>query len=157
YLVEGLAATVGATLGTLPVSAWWFQSIPPLGAIANLIALPTLGLVLVPIAAVACTAPEPLSHGAAVVGTALPTAVLAVLAPLAIDPWTPAVGPLGATGLAIAVTVGARRAWLGIGLGAAVLLWPRWDPDPLRVTFLDVGQGSAALVEDHGRRVLVDG
>ncbi|MEQ1570668.1 MAG: ComEC/Rec2 family competence protein, partial [Myxococcota bacterium] len=150
-------ATIGATAGTLPVAAWWFQAVPPLGPLANLVAMPTLGLALVPVAGVAAFAPDPLAAAAAHLGTAGAGLILAALEPMAVDPWTPAVGPLGAAGLAVAVgLVGARPA-LGLALGAAALGWPRARPHDLRVTMLDVGQGDAVLIEDRSTRVLIDG
>ncbi|HKZ06416.1 MAG TPA: ComEC/Rec2 family competence protein, partial [Methylomirabilota bacterium] len=58
-------------------------------------------------------------------------------------------------------TPGARRAALGLALGGlAAAAWPLLAPADarLRVTFLDVGQGDAALVEvPGGHRLLVDG
>ncbi|MCA9494650.1 MAG: MBL fold metallo-hydrolase, partial [Myxococcales bacterium] len=65
---------------------------------------------------------------------------------------------LGALGMLAALLLGLRRWWLGLAVGAACLLPTRSAPDVPRVTFLDVGQGDAALVElPDGRRILVDG
>ncbi|MEQ1503191.1 MAG: ComEC/Rec2 family competence protein, partial [Myxococcota bacterium] len=158
WVADGFAATIGSTLGTLPFAAWWFQQVAPLSAIANLVAVPVLGVAVVPIGAVACAAPAPIDGWAAALGTVACRIVLAVLDPLAVDPWTPAVGSVGAIAVGAAVVVGIRRPWLGLVLGVAALGWPRSAPEVLRVTVLDVGQGDAALVERaDGSRWLVDG
>lgn len=156
WLRTGISATLASTLGTLPAAAWWFQEVAPLSAPANLIAMPVIGLAVVPLAAVATWGPAPLDTGAAWLGSAMAEALLHVLAPFAVDPWTPAVGPLGAVALAGALLVGTARWWAGVGLGALVLgvRAPRGE----RITVLDVGQGDAIVVEHGGGRTwLVDG
>jgi competence protein ComEC len=158
WLIDGLGATFGATVGTLPFAAWWFQAVPPLAPVANLVAMPTLGLSLVPLAAAVATLPSPLREIAAWLGTSLCEIVLIVLEPLAVDPWTPAVTANGALAVALAAIVAARRPAPGVLLGVLVLAAPRTTPAHLRVTFLAVGQGDSALVEwPDGRRWLVDG
>lgn len=158
WAIDGLGATFGATLGTLPFAAWWFQAVPPWSAVANLVALPTLGLALVPLAAAVALLPSPLREGAAVLGTALCRAVLVVLAPMSVDPWTPAVTAVGALLLGAALIAAVRWPVQGTIAAAAVLAGPIPRPDHLRITILAVGQGDAALVEwPDGRRWLVDG
>jgi len=48
-LAGGLATSVGATAGTLPVVAWRFQQLSPLSALANLWAVPWIGSVATPL------------------------------------------------------------------------------------------------------------
>jgi hypothetical protein len=43
WIVASLATSIGATLGTLPWSALLFQSLAPLGFVANLVAVPLSG------------------------------------------------------------------------------------------------------------------
>lgn len=158
WSADGLAATFGSTLGTLPFAAWWFQAVPPLSPVANLVSLPVLGVALVPIGAVACAAPDPIAWLAAGLGTGLCRLELALLGLLAVEPWTPAVGPIGALVLGALVLGSLRRPARAAVAAAILLVSPRPAPDGLRVTFLDVGQGDAALVEwPDGRRWLVDG
>jgi len=159
WAVASGVATVCSTLGTLPAAAWWFQQVAPLSPLANLIALPLMGFGIVPCAAVACWGPQWASGPADVAGSGLCVLLLRLLAPLAVPPLTPAVGALGALGLAAALAVGLRRPSLGALLGAAVLgIRPGPPCCGPRVTFLDVGQGDASLVEyPDGARWLVDG
>jgi competence protein ComEC len=155
---EATVTTVGTTLATLPASAWWFQAVPPLAVPANLVAMPLLGLLAVPCGAVACWAPWPLAGWGAALGTLLCRVSVWLLSWCAVEPWTPAVGPVGAVALTLAVGLFLVRPWAG-ALLAAACLWPaRRAPTGTRVTFLDVGQGDAALVEQpDGTRILVDG
>ncbi|MCB9689931.1 MAG: ComEC/Rec2 family competence protein [Alphaproteobacteria bacterium] len=158
WLIAGLAATLGATLATLPASAWWFQSLPPLAPLANLVATPALGLVGVPCAALAAWAPWPLDQLGGTVGSVVCAVTLRILAFLAVRPLAPAVGPIGALVMLLALLVGLRRPWLGTVVGVGCLVPARFAPAVPRVTFLDVGQGDAALVElPDGQRILVDG
>ena len=175
---RSLAAAVGVSAAAqgavLPVMAAHFNQLSLIGPVAN--------LVVVPLAGAATTVGLFALAGAALtdlvgsLGLNLAWA-LAVLLRLAV--WLaaavpgalvhiPAPGPLAmATWLLAAVlatTVAARWgravALLLVAAGAGVALWPLVAPDHgrLRVTFLDVGQGDAILVEvPDGSRALVDG
>lgn len=152
-----LAASSAATIGTLPASAWWFQSLAPLGVLANLFAVPWSTFVLTPCAFAALLGPEALAGPAMWVGDWATEVQRAVLRPMAIAPWTPAVGPVGAL-LLCGVFVLATRAKAAVALVAAVLLWPRTPPADLRLTMIDIGQGMSVLVERaDGSTWLVDG
>ncbi|MEM6927375.1 MAG: ComEC/Rec2 family competence protein, partial [Myxococcota bacterium] len=173
WLGRSVAASVAATVGTLPAAAWWFQQLAPLSPLANLVAVPLVGMVVVPCAALAHLLPELGSTLAARVGTVAIHGLFAALAPFDVDPWSPAVGPLGAIGLAglFALAAGwllppvplwiaiGRAAPLVGGLGAvAILAWPAATTTGWRFVFLDVGQGDALYVEHpSGERWLVDG
>ena len=158
WVAQGTVATVSSTLGTLPAAAWWFQQVAPLSPVANLIAMPLMGFGIVPLAGVATFAPAPVDEWAGTVGTWLTQLMLWMLRPCAVDPWTPAVGPIGALLLAVGLWVSTWRVLPGLGIVVATLLWRPPRHDGLRVTVLDVGQGDATLVEyPDGRRWLVDG
>jgi competence protein ComEC len=158
WVASGLATTLGATLGTLPVAAWWFQEVAPLSPVANLVAMPVLGVALVPLGAVVCAAPEPLSQLAAWVGTLGCELELVVLRWLAVEPLRPALGPAGAVGLGLVVLLSLRWPKTALLLALPLLCAPRRAPAELRWTVLDVGQGDAMLVERaDGTRWLVDG
>lgn len=155
---EATVTTVGTTLATLPASAWWFQAVPPLAIPANLVAMPLLGFLAVPCAAAAAWAPGPVAAVAAWVGTWLCRVALWGLGGCAVAPWTPATGPVGAALLVGALAVARLRPAPGLLLGAGTLWALRLPPAGTRVTFLDVGQGDAALIERaDGSRTLVDG
>lgn len=156
WVSSGLAATIGATAGTLPAAAWWFQDLAIWSPLANLVALPLTSLALVPCAGVATFGPEPLAGWAASLGTLAARLLVAILEPLAVEPFHPAVGPVGALVLGLAVLVVHRPALATLLTVFALALRPM--PRRLTVTFLAVGQGDATLVEHgDGRRWLIDG
>ncbi len=148
-----LIANLGAQLGTLPVAAWIFQDLPVAAPAANLVAVPLAG-VLVPAALLGVQWPQAarFADGAAEV-------LIRWLQVCEAPVLHPAVGPLGAAGLAVALLVLARAPGATLVLGALSLaLRPLPPPDQLRVTVLAVGQGDATLVElPRARRLLVDG
>ena len=155
--VGALATSLGATVGTLPVLAWWFQGVAPGSALANLFGVPLLGGVAVVCALLVPVLPAPLWWAPLAVGDATVTLGLALMEPFAADPWPVAVGGAGALGLALLV-FHARDGLGALLLGLLLLQLRPVAGGPLRVFFLDIGQGDAALVEmPDGRRVLVDG
>ncbi|MBW2254034.1 MAG: ComEC/Rec2 family competence protein, partial [Deltaproteobacteria bacterium] len=157
WAVGTAAATVGATVGTLPAAAWWFQEVAPLSPVANLFAMPAVALGILPCAAVAGFGPEFLAVPALWVADLLFSTLCAVLGLLAVSPWTPAVGPMGAL-LLCALLLVPRRPGLCMGVLMVALGLRVQVHRGLVVTVLDVGQGQAVLVEHaDGRRWLVDG
>ncbi len=147
-----VGATLGATLGTLPLVAWVFQELALTAPLANLVAVPLVGGVAVPAALMAVVG-VPGAEGVAnlAVGGALAWLRL-VDGPV----LSPAVGPIGAALLALAV-LAFRRPGLSVafGLGACLQVRP---VGVLTATFLAVGQGDAVLVSlPGGERILVDG
>ncbi|MBX2796956.1 MAG: DNA internalization-related competence protein ComEC/Rec2 [Myxococcales bacterium] len=161
WAATAMIASGSTTLGTLPAAAWWFQDLAPLSPLANLWALPLMGFGIVPAAAAACFAPAPLDLWAGWLGTTLAQVMIGGLAPLDVEPWHPAVGPVGALALATALALGLRWPTLPVVMVPAILGAPAPRVAHLRITMLDVGQGDAILVEDardgRTRRWLVDG
>lgn len=155
--VGSIAATLGATAGTLPDAAWTFQSLAPLAPLANLVALPLLAGIAVPAALAAHVVPGTAGLGLVALADTACGLAMDTLLLLDREPWTPAVGPLGAAGLALAVWLRRRAALAGL-VGLVALTLRPVPAGRLAVTFLPVGQGDAALVEHpDGRRWLVDG
>jgi len=165
------------TMATLPLVAYYFNQLPWLGLFTNVVALPVMGVLLIPI-----------GLGAeiwqiVVGGTILALASLnqwlleyfvAAVRLVSILPggeWHVA-APSGLTMLLFYGCLGLL--WQRVG-GAAfrlaasagvlfVLLWWAWSPrmfldgDHFRVTFMGVGQGYSAVVElSDGQVVLIDG
>ncbi|HXG51651.1 MAG TPA: DNA internalization-related competence protein ComEC/Rec2 [candidate division Zixibacteria bacterium] len=169
-----LAVPLLATLGTGPLVAHYFGHLSIAGFVANPIVVPLVGLVVVPlglsIGFLFLTFP---ALAAPLVGVAetllaatlrlvnffagLPGATLAVPSPNAAE-----VCGLYALILALLALGKNRRAVVFAALAAAALAadaaywWrERWHRNELRVTYLNVGQGDAAVVEFPGSRVLV--
>ncbi|MFT4977379.1 MAG: competence protein ComEC [Myxococcota bacterium] len=156
WIVGGLGASLGATLGTLPATAWLFQQLSPLTLITNLVAGPLMAGVAVPAALAAGALPGDLGLLALATADAAAGLTVDALRALDVEPFAPAVGPLGA--LALALVLPLRRK-PGAAAGLALLaLGLREVPTRLSVTFLAIGQGDAALVEwPDGKRWLIDG
>lgn len=156
WMWTSLCLTLAATLGTLPAVGWWFQALAPGAPLANLVAVPLTTFGLAPLAAVAVLAPAPLDGWAYLAGDRVVDLLVGALAWFEGAPVPVAWGTGAALALAVALVLHRRWAWcLAIAL---VLAPPAPPPTGLRVTWPDVGQGTAALVEwPDGRRWLVDG
>jgi competence protein ComEC len=171
------AATAAATAATAPLVAHHFGEIAPASPLGNLALVPLVELVVVPcglLGAALDALAAPLGHWP------LQVAVLATRAALGIarafGAWAPlwlcrmpnafetaalcgglmlAAGAVAAAGQR-RWRVGAAAALLAVASGGLIAreIARRFD-DRLRVTFLDVGQGDAAVVEAPGGRTLV--
>ncbi len=168
-----LVVSVSALAGTAPLTALHFQQVSPMSLLANPLVVPLFGsLVVVLGLAAACV--EPVSAAVArtlfaLAGHALRPGI-ALVELLARPSWAALDVPapsgielvlLYAT-LAAAVVPGGRTrraiaaaAVLGMAIDAGWWIRERWAPGVLRVTFLDVGQGDAAVAELPDGRVLV--
>ncbi len=175
--VVGLRVTVGVSLVTLPLVAYHFHQIPWMGVWTNMIIVPLVGFVVVPIGLFS-------GVGGLVMGTTtLPMAgvnqwvfegVADLVVGLSMVPgslWfvsSPHVLTIILFWAALTLFMVARE-WIRVRgcclvLVAGIFLWwgwsPRlsWEPGELRVTFLDVGQGDATFLElPDGQTVLIDG
>jgi competence protein ComEC len=175
------AATAAATVATGPLVAHCFGEVAPLAAPGNLALVPLVELVVVPVGLAGATLGAlwpPLGRLPLAVAGAAARAALAVAgafrlhAPLWVcrAPNWIETGALSAAGGLALVALGARggrrraTAWAAAALAvvaAASLIGRdlhRRHARELVVTFLDVGQGDAAVVEAPGGAVmLVDG
>lgn len=173
-----VAVTVAATIGSAPLVAYHFNIVTGAGIVANLIAVPWMGCVVLPLAALA-----------SIVTFAWPAAAAKVLWPVAgwaadmLIGWADGVAAVASPVMievapnalevafiyaAILLLVFWRRipyrrmavVLLAVGLIVNVAWWQvrPMITDTLEVTFLDVGMGDAALVRfPGGRTMVVDG
>ncbi|HYF57677.1 MAG TPA: DNA internalization-related competence protein ComEC/Rec2 [Burkholderiaceae bacterium] len=169
-----LAAAVrtqwAATIALVPLGAWFFGSVSLVGPLANAVAIPVVGFVVTPLAlAGGALAPVSgslaslvLAPAAAVLGT-----LIAALEALAAVPHAAVSLPRPDLAALIVASAGcalllAPRGMPARALGALALLpiaavpLPRPKPGELRLTALDVGQGSAAVVQVGRRTLLYD-
>jgi len=174
WLAVAVAVSFGAQAAVTPLMLAHFNQLSLVGIAANLLVVPLAGLattlgmlaLLIELASGAVAALLfnalwllLLALRAAVwLAAAVPAAMIHLPAPgwVAVSAWYAALGliPLGGHRWA-------RRAAAALVFTVAVssaLPWLRPGDRTLRVYFLDVGQGAAALVElPDGRRLLVDG
>ena len=155
WLVRGAITTAWVTLATAPLTAFHFQQVTPGGIAGNLLLTPLLELVALPFALVGV-----------VMSWDLPIEIATWLVARVdgVAGWLEHAMPVGRIAIASGVTVAiivAASVWLAsrprrsrvdiIGWGALCIAWSHAGmhapPGELRVTFLDIGQGDAAIVE----------
>ncbi len=153
WIVRGVATSMWVTIATAPITAYHFHQVQPSGVIGNLVLTPLLEMVALPVALAGialgsigwplvrvATEIVGLVDGAAALG-----AHVAIIGRVAIA------SPIVLVAL-VAISLGlvaAKQRRLGWVVLCVVWSFAR-SPAPLgtlRVTFLDVGQGDAALVE----------
>jgi competence protein ComEC len=176
-LVAAVAVSIGCGLATAPILWLHFGAIPLFAVAANALAAPVVAPLLGLALAAAALAPVLPSAAAAVAWTnGWLAAYLAWCARLVGDlPYAEATAPeelalVAVAALVVAIAVrlrpprGPRLVGLVSMVGALAVGWWLWGigdrapppPDGLRITFLDVGQGDAILVQVPQGAVLVD-
>src|SRR6185503_9590255 len=140
WVVRGFATSAWVAITTAPLTAYHFHQVAAGGVIGNLVLTPVIELVALPLG---------------LVGAVFDIAPAVVAAS-----WIVGIADRGAAALAMTVLValslgiatrvvqGPRMAaaWLALCVGWAVARTPS-PAGAVRVTFLDVGQGDAALIE----------
>ena len=171
-LAEAIALTVAATIGTAPLIALHFGQTSLFSLPANVLAAPAvapvmwLGMAAATIGQVSTAAALPFTalagYPLAFVAWVGETAAHLPHAAITVSPWLVALACIGVV-LAIAWPAArSPRAVVVAGVAAVALVVSRPParvlppPAGLRVTFLDIGQGDATLIQDRRTSVLVD-
>ncbi len=176
WLRQYLCMGVAVTLATLPLVAYYFNHMAWFGLLANLLVVPFVGIIAVPIGlfsavGVLLTWRDGLPFNALnqQVFDALAQCV-AILSHVPGVEWHVASPALFAISLFYLILIGVawgwnkgHGKWAGVAMLGFLLIWWGWSPrtfgneESLRVTFLDVGQGDATVLElPDGQTVLID-
>jgi competence protein ComEC len=169
--------TLAVSLTTLPLVAYYFHQIPWLGLVTNMVIVPLVGILVIPLGLLA---------GVGVLLSGAETLPLGMLNQWVFDlcaqlvvglsqvpgaEWyvaSPSISSIFLFWCMLGGLVLLRHRpivrWGCLTMLVGILVWwawsPRteWAPGTLRVTFLDVGQGDATLLElPDGQTVLIDG
>ena len=170
WLVGGALVSLAAGVTTAPLGAHYFGLVSLLGVPANLVLGPLLGMGALGVGLVGAllVGLEPSLAGVVFSGAGALVELACAFARFAAA-WPFAAIPASLpdpriVGACIASVGGAllpgRQARLGAALAAALLVacsFGRAPAEGLRVSFLDVGQGDAAVIEGGGRAWVLDG
>ncbi len=178
FVAAIVAASAAALIATAPISAWHFQSLAPMGLLANVVVVPLSELAVVPLGLAGSLlglAWHPVGVPILMLTEWLARIMLdfshlaAVLCPLWRVPAPTALFFVGYYGFLIVAIYFAgellrwRRTFLLVTLGMLMvsLVWGPVERRVLgrvRITFLDVGQGDAAVIElPSGGAIVIDG
>ncbi len=161
-LRQGLRTQAVATVGLAPLTLLFFQQVSLVGFVANLVAIPLVTLVVMPLSLLGVLL-SPLWSLDALVAAALLRA-LAWLAALPWAQWTVPAAPAWAAllglagGLVVVLPLPWRLRLLGLPLLLPLLapVVERPPPGRFEMLALDVGQGTAVLVRTHAHLLVYD-
>lgn len=167
-----LLSSVGAAIGTAPLSLFYFHQFSWVGVAVNLLLVPVAGVLLIPFALCAAlvslfteTFPLPFLHERLWSAFYHSTQWFAGAPGADLRFASPALSLVVlfyALFFFMLVTRRSRKSVFGVSTSFFLIFlgWGafRIPPETLRVTFLDVGQGDAALIEfPNGQTLLIDG
>jgi competence protein ComEC len=177
HALIALSMSGAVTIATFPIVAFYFNQVPWMGIITNLIAVPFTGLILVPLGLLVALWTIVTESDSLILGSTMEQLFGLMVLGLqwcaripgaewhVAGPSIPAIilfycGLFATSFQAIPSRI--RVACVGLTIGLIgwwlIPLTPQADGDHWRVTFLDVGQGDSAVVElPDGQTVLIDG
>ncbi|KDR28149.1 DNA internalization-related competence protein ComEC/Rec2 [Caballeronia zhejiangensis] len=168
YIASSARVQYAVTIALAPLTAYWFSQIPLLGPLANAFAIPWISALVTPATLAGLMLPAPLDAPMLHVAHAALSVLCDMLARLAnaapASLWLlprPDAFALAASCVGVAWAL-APRGWplrFAAPLTWLPLLAPAMHPAPVgafRVTALDIGQGSALVVETARHTLLFD-
>ncbi|CCD29056.1 DNA internalization-related competence protein ComA [Candidatus Glomeribacter gigasporarum BEG34] len=166
-IVHSIRIQSAVSIGMIPFIAIWFSQISLISPLANLCAIPWFSFLITPLALIGAILPAPIDAYAFRAAHALLSGLIRILDILTAPSWAllplPAPNSLAlgcaAAGLAIMLMPrGGPARWTAFILFAPLFLPPRAvrSAGQFRLTALDVGQGSALLIETAHHRLLFD-
>ena len=177
WVAEALSMSAAVTLVTLPLTALYFNQVSWLGLVTNLVAVPLMGGLLVPLGLLAALVQGEASGGELPFAAAIQWSMdgfvhaLGQMSRIPYGEWHLAAPSLpgvvifyGCLGMMWLASARRSITWIAGACLILLLCWWTWSPrlwidgDRFRVTFLDVSQGDSAVLElPGGEVVLIDG
>ena len=159
WLITSFGVSCGALIGTLPLCALYFQQIPWISPVTNILATPIIALVGVPCSLLASIVPTELSEIFLYVGNMAIGIGLSIAKMFHFEVWTVSVGILGCIVLLSLIGILFRYEIALVVCLCLVIFWKNGvQRDIIKVTFFSIGQGDAAIVQwFDGRTWLIDG
>ena len=152
-----IGVTTGASFGTLPLVGWYFQEFAWVGFLTNLVVMPLMASLAVPLSLVSILLPETLSLLCLCFADASIHVSLQILQLLRENPIVLAFTVLEMTLYAGLILLVRWRFWFGF----LFLVAPNFQAEKengVEIRFLAIGQGDASLIRwEDGRNWLVDG
>lgn len=172
-LKEACRVQAVVTIALLPLTLYWFYQVSIVSPLANAVAIPVVSYVVTPLAIAGALLPDFIGKWLLIPAHATMDYLSIMLAWMASWRWAIAWSSqpawwalvLSVVGIVVAIRPGAiRESWIsrtiGLALIASLFIGPIQNTNltqgEFRATALDIGQGTAVLIETKSKRLLYD-